>query len=86
MGCAPHVTIQCPNTDVCRNNQCLWRQRDIFGRNLMYIPPEQFPDEAEQQAELRAELEAKYGPAHFPEWTCTVGTNCVYAICQEASC
>ncbi len=73
--------IQCSRTKNCQNDKCFWKQRDCYGL-------EPFPCYSDEDGEMpgmkkNEEVTEKYGESYFPEMSITVGTNCLYVICDD---
>ncbi len=70
--------FQCPVSKTCANNQCFWKQRDCFGRevwvNLLTF---------EKDKESDSKIVETYGEPYFPEWQVSTGTNCMYLSCKD---
>jgi hypothetical protein len=71
---------QCSKTKECANNQCFWRQRDIFGRSPWLHSEGQ---EKIQHDLLVEHLDASYGPVIFPKLEIGTGTNCIHIFCPD---
>ena len=69
------VTFQCPFTNDCQNNKCLWKQRDCLGRSVWYVHDN--PEHYKQQDEITKE----FGEPYFPQWRTFAGTNCMMLYC-----
>lgn len=64
--------FQCPQTAVCKNDECFWRQRDVHGVPAFPVGLDLPPDAFDHLPEAKC-----------PEMIITVGTNVLYIICKE---
>ena len=76
-----HVIIhgQCPKTKQCKNDECFFRQRDVYGRGAFY-------DEicGSKEAEMKeVKIDTEHGKAIFPKMRAEVGTNEICVICDS---
>jgi hypothetical protein len=68
--------IQCPFTKQCQNNQCFWRQRDVFGRTPWAIA---YMHDKENQDKITQE----HGEPYFPDLKISTLTNCLGISCPD---
>lgn len=71
-------TFQCQKTVECNNNNCFFRQRDIFGRPIWWHQVV-----SEEGMKKLKELNDKYGGATFPRFKVEIGTNCLEVFCYD---
>lgn len=71
------IHSQCEKTKECKNDQCFFRQRDIFGRH----PFLHLNDDALAQANIA--IEKEHGQAIFPSLHAEVGTNVIIVLCKD---
>ena len=76
---------QCLETRKCQNNQCFFRQRDVYG--LCPWDTSGFPEATKKQAEIMKMLKDEYGETIFPSLKGgSIGTNCIYADKYQKPC
>ena len=64
--------FQCPITDICKNGDCFWKQRDCYGRSPWYN--HENPD-----GDFNT-----FGEMKFPTITGYTGTNEIGVWCEDA--
>lgn len=75
--------FQCSLTTECANDSCFFRQRDVHGLNPWWINPETSDADALAAIERQREVLEVYGPWQAPSLRVSMGTNVLYAICDD---
>jgi len=65
----------CKKINICNNTKCFFKQCTL-GRYPFYNPLD------EKAVENNNKIVKKYGDSVFPVFSATIGTNCIYVMCD----